>query len=97
MTEYDVGDVAHLTAEFVDLNGDAIDPTAVTLLYRPPIGELMTLLYGIDEEIIRDAAGKYHADIEIDIAGKWGYRWASTGTGQAAEEGSFFARSQTVK
>lgn len=97
MTEYDIGDLARVTAVFTDgETGDAIDPDVVKLAYRPKDGELVTLTYGTDSEIVKDSVGHYHADIDIDSSGIWRYRWYSTGDGQAAEESSFFVRTRMV-
>lgn len=93
MTDYDVGDVARVTAAFTDAeSGDAVDPSVVKLTIKDPAGDSETLIYGTDAEVVKDSTGNYHADIEVTAAGTWRYRWYSTGEGQAAEEGVFFAR-----
>lgn len=92
---YDVGDLARLSAVFTDAAGAAIDPTVVKLAYQPPGGSVTTLTYGTDP-IIKDSAGHYHADLSVTASGAWYYRWYSTGTGQAAEEGVFEVRARAV-
>ena len=37
-------------------------------------------------EIVRDSVGKYHADISVDLSGKWRYEWRA---GIAADSGEF--------
>jgi hypothetical protein len=37
-------------------------------------------------EIVRAAPGRYHADILVDLSGKWSYRWSA---GEAGDEGTF--------
>lgn len=97
MTEYDVGDLARVTAVFTDgETGAAVDPDTVSLQYRPDGDETITLVYGTDAEVVKDSTGHYHADIDLDSAGTWRYRWQSTGEGQAAEEGYFMVRTQMV-
>ena len=96
-TEYDIGDLARVTAAFTDgATGAAIDPTAVELTYKDPSGILTTLVYGVGA-ISKDSVGNYHADINVTLAGTWTYRWFSTGTGQAASEGLFLVRPQLVQ
>jgi len=97
MTEYEIGDLARVSAVFTDgESGDAIDPAVVKLAYKPEGGELTTLTYGVDEEIVKDSTGHYHADLDIVSPGVWRYRWYSTGAGQAAEEGSFSVKFHMV-
>jgi hypothetical protein len=42
------------------------------------------LTYGVGAELVKDSTGVYHVDIDADEAGKWLYRFYSTGTGQAS-------------
>ena len=94
---YDVGDKAHVTGEFTDpLNDNAyVDPTAVFLSVKDPSANVVTYTYSVSG-ITKDATGQYSADIDIDEAGRWYYRWYSTGTGQAAEWKSFLAEANPV-
>jgi hypothetical protein len=71
------------------VGGADTDPTTITVLHRNPSGTLTTWVYGTDAEVVKNATGQYHADIDIDEAGRWWYRWVGTGTAQAAEESSF--------
>lgn len=88
-TLYDIGDVARLTAAFT---GDAgpVNPTTVTLRVKRPSGTTSTVTH------TNPAVGSYQADLPIDEAGNWSYRWQSTGVGAAAEEDTFRVRNQTV-
>lgn len=88
---YDVGDLVRVSAAFTS-GGSAIDPTAVTAKVRDPSGNVTTLVYLTDGALVRDAAGAFHTDVNADEAGVWTYRFASTGTGQAAAEGTFRVR-----
>lgn len=93
---YDIGDLVRISGAFYDkLTSDIpVDPTTVTLTIRKPSGVLVTKTYPAD--ITRIILGSYYADISVDVSGMWYYRWASTGVGQAAEEGSFWVRSSEV-
>lgn len=88
---YDVGDLARITAEFTDAGGADVDPTDVFCAYTDPSGNVTTLHYGVDAALVRSAAGHYYVDINVDEAGTWLYHWYSTGTGQASEYDYFTA------
>lgn len=83
---YDVGDLIRVTATFTDSDGTAADPTAVTVYYKDPGGNISELVYGTDTDVVQDSTGVYHCDIDIDESGKWFYRFKGTGTVQAADE-----------
>lgn len=93
MSCYDVGDEVRLSAVFMDIDGNDQDPTAVYLWYEDPSGNEVTLTYGVDVALVKDAVGQYHADIDVDEVGRWPYRWYSTGTGRAAATGRLVVRS----
>lgn len=90
---YDVGDTVRATGTFTDpLNSDAaIDPAAVYVTVTDPSDNATTYQYGTDAEVVRSDAGVYYIDIDLDEAGKWTYRWYSTGTGKAAEKSTLIA------
>jgi uncharacterized protein YfaS (alpha-2-macroglobulin family) len=89
MANYDYGDLVNLTANF-QTGGVDVDPTAVYCQVMNPAGSVVTYAYGTDEELVKDNAGDYHLEVNANQAGRWRYRWYSTGTGQAADEGSFY-------
>lgn len=90
---HDYGDLVRVSAEFRDAETEAlIDPTAVKLSVRNPSGTVTTYTYGDDDALLRTETGKYEQDVSADEAGRWYYRWWSTGDGQAAEERSFEVR-----
>lgn len=93
---YDIGDLVKISATFTDENGTATDPTTLEAAFKSPSGTISTFTYGTDPEVVRDSAGVYHLDISITESGRYDYRWSSTGTGQAAEEGYFEVRQQRV-
>jgi hypothetical protein len=66
-----------------------IDPSVVKLSIKNPAGTVTTYTYGTGDTIVKDSTGKYKAEIDANAAGEWHYRWWSTGTAQAAEEGKF--------
>jgi len=95
---YDIGDLVKVTGTWTDSDDAALDPTAVFLVYKDPSGNVCDALqYGVGAEITKASTGVYTCNISIDEAGSWYYRWYSTGTGQAAQEGYFSVRvRQTV-
>jgi uncharacterized protein YfaS (alpha-2-macroglobulin family) len=88
-TTYDKGDSVRCSATFQNSSDAAIDPTTVTFKYKDPSGNLATLIYGTDVTVVKDSTGHYHVDVNADQSGTWHYRFESTGTGQAADEGTF--------
>lgn len=91
--EYDLGDAVTVTAVFKNpLTQAALDPTAVFFEYKDPAGTVVPYEYGVDAALVKDATGNYHVDVDANAAGKWFYRFYSTGAGQAAEEGAFKVR-----
>lgn len=71
-----------VTVTFQDEDGVAIDPATVTLKTLSPCGTETSYVYGTDAEVQRQSAGLYLGDITPDRAGRWRFRWESTGTGQ---------------
>jgi hypothetical protein len=65
------------------------DPSVVTAYYKSPTGVITTLVYGVDNALIKDAAGQYHVDILAQIVGNWFYRFEGSGTLIAANESEF--------
>jgi hypothetical protein len=91
MQSYDVGDSIRLSAVFYDEDGDAVDPTTITLKVKDLVPATTSYVYGVDAEVIKDRVGHYHADLVITGAGDgyWYFRYEGTGTAVAAEEMKF--------
>jgi len=86
---YDKGDVVVVSAAFTDRNGTLIDPATVTFKIKDPSGTTTAYIFGTNGELVKDSVGNYHVDVPVSLEGTWQYRYESTGTGQAAEEGQF--------
>lgn len=82
------GDLRRISASFKDLAGAAVDPTTVTFKFTKPSGVTTSYVYPA-AQVVKDSVGNYHVDLSVDASGLWLYRWESTGTGQAAENGEF--------
>jgi len=87
----------------VDLSGGGralvsklVDPAIVKAIHKTPAGAVVTKTYGTDSEVVKVSTGRYYMDISVTADGTWVYRWESTGTGQAAEERSFFVRKKAA-
>lgn len=89
MNQYSKGDLVRCTASFATSAGVATDPTVVRFQVRTPAGVTTEYVYGTDAALVRTAAGSYYVDVNANAVGTWRYRFYSTGTGQAADEGAF--------
>ena len=97
INQYEIGDVVRVSGVFTNqVRGAAIDPAVVTFLYKPYLLPTVTLTYGIDAAVVRDGTGNYHVDVDANASGPWTWRWASTGIGQAADEGQFYVKPTLV-
>ena len=86
---YQKGDLVRIEGVFTDTEGTLIDPNGVSLFVTNPAGVTTEYIYGTDLELVKDSTGNYHVDVTADAPGQWLWKWASTGTGQAAEHGEF--------
>lgn len=91
---YDLGDLVRVSGTFKTQAGAAIDPSTVSFEFRRPDGTVTS--YAYPATIVRDSLGTYHVDIDANAPGTWRYRWESTGTGQAAEEGAFVVKESAL-
>jgi hypothetical protein len=85
---YQKGDLVRIDGLFTNLAGAPQDPSTVSLKVTKPSGTTTTEAYN-PGNIVKDATGTYHLDVNANEAGRWFYSWISTGTGQAAENGEF--------
>lgn len=94
---YNVGDLVTVSGALTDSDGTALDATAVFAEYKDPSGNVVSLDYGADAELVKDSTGNYHVDIDADEAGWWHWRFYSTGIGQAAHDPqSFYVKVATL-
>jgi uncharacterized protein YfaS (alpha-2-macroglobulin family) len=80
---YTVGDLVHVVATFTNAAGTNVNPTAVTAKSKAPDGTITTLT------VAHDSLGVYSADVNVTESGQWTYRFAGTGSNQAAQEARF--------
>ena len=94
---YDIGDVVRCAAVFTLAAGSTVDPTKVYFSKQTPDGAISNSTYSaLTTDITRSALGHYQKDLITTGAGLYEYRFWSTGTGQAAEEGYFSVRAKRV-
>ncbi len=90
-SSHTIGQLVEIGVEFKDPDTKlALDPTTVGVRVENPAGTIVhDWTFGPDPEIVKDAVGKYHANVDGNAAGRWDYHWYSTGAGQAAKKGHF--------
>lgn len=86
---HNIGDLVRVTGTLATAGGARVDPATVTVKVRAPSGTVTTHRYNQDPFPLRVEAGVYYVDVTPNAAGEWYYRFESTGTGQAADEGKF--------
>lgn len=87
LERYVPGQVIRLSIAVTDTADAAQDPGALRLMVKPPTGATTIYTYGTDAEVVRDAAGAYHADIALIAAGQWRWRWEGDAPFAGAAEG----------
>ena len=89
---YENGQQVRCTCTFT-VNSVNTDPTTVTAKVKDPSGVETSYVYGVDEEVVKSAAGIYYIDVTTDENGLWYFRFEGTGTCVAVEESAFRVRS----
>ena len=93
---YIPGEVARVSLTATDTAGAAADPGALRLKVKPPTGALATYTFGVGADIVKDAVGRYHADILLAAAGLWAYRWELDAPNAGAVEGTITVQKSRV-
>lgn len=75
------GTVFRISITFADEDGNPVDPTTIVLKVKSPCGTRTTYTYNTDDEIQKASTGVYLADLTPDRAGRWHFRWETTGIG----------------
>jgi hypothetical protein len=68
----DIGDVYRISTTVTDTAGDLVNAATAVLTVTAPDGTTST------PAVTNPSAGTYHADVTIDAAGRWLWRWATT-------------------
>lgn len=89
--KYVVGDLAALTASFIDATGVFVDPTTVIFSIRKPNGSV------VNPAVSKISTGTYQGSQFLDTPGTWVWKAVGTGTVLAAsrpEQGTFIVEPQ---
>jgi hypothetical protein len=87
METYPIGQTVRISTAtaFTDADGDPVAPDTVTLTVLAPDGTETT-----PSESAGASTGLYYADVTVDQAGVWAYRWEGViGTSTAVDEDLF--------
>lgn len=89
---YDIGSLVQVTGTFKNASGVLTDPSTVVCTVEDPAGNVTT------PATTKQSTGIWYAQIDLTgaVAGLWWYRFAGTGTCQAAEENSFYVEASNV-
>jgi hypothetical protein len=86
---YEQGSLVRLRGEFTDaLTGAAINPDQVKFRLRAPDGSVTEYAHP-SANVVQTSTGKYHVDWPADKAGRYTYRFFSTGNGMASKDRVF--------
>lgn len=94
--QYIIGETGRISVSITDLLNVAADPGALRLKVKAPSGTVTTYVYGASGELVKDSVGHYHADILLDAAGIWAWRWESDVPNAGASEGTLNVRKSAV-
>lgn len=91
---FDYGELARISTTFANSVGTAVDPAVVKFrYYSQALAAGTTYTYGTNAALVRGSTGFYYVDIDTnESAGLWYWDFYSTGTGQAADQGTFYVR-----
>ena len=81
-----IGQVARISVAITDAVDVAADPGGLTLKIKPPAGAVVSHAYGAGV-VLKDATGAYHADITLDQAGQYRWRWEASAPNVGADQG----------
>lgn len=103
MAEFDdeltVGTRVRLDATFTPAGSTTpTDPPITKFRWRTPAGVVAEYVYGVDAELVRDSAGKFHAFLLLDEPGRWWLQWRGSGNAgpAATDETAILVRSVAV-
>lgn len=95
--DYLIGSAARISVAIADTLDAALDPAALRLKTRSPTGMVTTYSYGTDPDIVKDAVGRYHADIALTEFGQWLWRWETDAPYAGATEGTLAVRASRFR
>ncbi|HEX5082339.1 MAG TPA: hypothetical protein VFY40_09845 [Blastocatellia bacterium] len=78
MNTYERGQTVTLRIVWKDAAGALVDPSALTVQIKDPLGVATQFTFGTDEELIRDSQGNYHIDRDPSLQGRYNAKWQGT-------------------
>ena len=87
MPNYSLGSVIKLTANFKNASVN-VDPAAVILRIKNPLGVQVSYTYGVDLELVKESVGNYSLNFIPTQEGRHVFQFSSTGTYASAAESS---------
>lgn len=84
------------TGAITDVNGDAVDPTDITLQLDAPDGTSTVYAFNGTPPLSKETVGRYYTDATFDQEGMWSYRMAWTGAAVGAEEAQIHVRKRVT-
>lgn len=91
-----IGEVAVIAVAIKNSAGLAADPSALRLITKSPSGLLTTYVFGVAIELVKDSVGNYHANVLMNEAGGWAYRWEADAPNAGANEGRITVKKSIV-
>ncbi len=95
MASYPLGTKVKAWGRFYDSDSALADPTAVYAVIKYPDSKYVAHTVGSD--IVKDGTGEYYVYISTTKPGRHYVRWYSTGSYQAAQEGSFMVEKAVAR
>jgi hypothetical protein len=89
MDVFELGQVVRQNVTFKNLAGVAVDPGALTVKVKSPLGVVTTYVYGTDAQVVKDSEGNYHIDLDLDGQGVWSGKWIGTGANKGSKKFNF--------
>lgn len=83
-----LGNAVRVRVVFRDLDGELLDPAAVTCMIKTPDGTETSYVYGVDA-VVRDSEGVYHFWVATPDAGTYHYRWKGEDSVEIGNEDEF--------
>lgn len=68
-------------------DGVLVDPVNLIFTYELPDSTKITYTYGVTSDIVKLSTGIYSVTVNLNQAGAWKYRWATTSPSTGAIEG----------
>jgi hypothetical protein len=85
-TNYDEGQLIRHFADAYDVTKVKVDPSALQVTIQAPDYTQTNYIYGTHAELVKDAVGQYHVDINLNAGGVWIVRWEASGSHQGISE-----------